>query len=243
MFQLYTKLLSVNGKYTWNKIIQEQITSDPYTDLQGCTMKGHRGLLRKSFDNCMMFHLLIVFASNTAEQDQYYITNVLKTPQHISICQFVQHVEQLDSYMSQLTCWYYSPSAKMTTIPMSVTFAKANLASHILRMCPHMWQDQFTLNKKGKTPVDMYLLLMSHKAIERLCTLERSNSQHHEKASHKGDKGNKRPGIEVTVQVPQKVITKNIAACARSMGAHTPSTIPRIVVGMRKTEWRNPASG
>ncbi len=47
-----------------------------------------------------MFHLLTVFANNAAEQEQYYIMNVLKKPQRISIPQFVQHVEQLNSYIS-----------------------------------------------------------------------------------------------------------------------------------------------
>jgi hypothetical protein len=40
-----------------------------------------------------MFHILIMFLNNTAEQERYYITNVLKKPQHISIRQFVQRVE------------------------------------------------------------------------------------------------------------------------------------------------------
>ncbi len=51
-----------------------------------------------------MSHLLTVFANNAAEQEQYYITIVLKKPQHVSIHQFVQHVEQLNSYISQLLC-------------------------------------------------------------------------------------------------------------------------------------------
>jgi hypothetical protein len=46
----------------------------------------------------MMFHLLTVFPNNGAEQERYYITNVLKKPQHISVHQFgVQHVEQLNA--------------------------------------------------------------------------------------------------------------------------------------------------
>jgi hypothetical protein len=108
MFQLYANLLSVNAKYTWNKIVSEQTASDPYTDLQGCTKKGPRGLSHKLFDDCVMFHLLTVYPNNAAEQEQYYIMNVLKKSQCVSICQFVQRVEQLNSYISQLPCWYYS---------------------------------------------------------------------------------------------------------------------------------------
>jgi hypothetical protein len=79
MFQLYTNLLSVNAKYAWNKIIHERTASDPYTDLQGCSKKGPRGLLHKLFDNCVMFHLLTLFPNKVAKQEQYYIIIVLTT--------------------------------------------------------------------------------------------------------------------------------------------------------------------
>jgi hypothetical protein len=106
MFQLYVNLLSIDARYAWDKIVQEQTNADPYTDLQGLTKKGPRGLSHKSFEDCMMFHLLTVFPNSAAEQERYYITNVLKKPQHISIHQFVQCVEQLNSYILQLPCWY-----------------------------------------------------------------------------------------------------------------------------------------
>ncbi len=83
------------------------------------------------FDDCVMFHLLTVFSSNAAKQERCYITNVLKKPQWVSTCQFVQHVEQLNSYITQLPCWCYSPSAKPSMIPMSIPFAEADLESHL----------------------------------------------------------------------------------------------------------------
>ncbi len=95
----------------------------------------------KSFEDCVTFHLLTVFPNNAAEQERYYITNVLKKPQRVSICQFVQHVEQLNSYILQLPCWYYSPSVKANMILMNVPFAKADLSSNNLRMCTYAWQD------------------------------------------------------------------------------------------------------
>ncbi len=62
MFQLYVNLLSVDVNFAWNNIVHKQTVLDTYiTDLQGCTKKGPRGLSCKSFDNCMMFHLLTVF--------------------------------------------------------------------------------------------------------------------------------------------------------------------------------------
>jgi hypothetical protein len=77
MFQLYKSLLSVNTKYVWNKIVHKMTASDPYTDLQGCSKNGPRGLSRKSVDDCVMFHLLTVFPNNTTKQEWCYITNVL----------------------------------------------------------------------------------------------------------------------------------------------------------------------
>jgi len=224
MFQLYANLLSVDARYAWNKIIQEQTEADPYQDLQRLTRKGPRGMSGMSFEDCVMFHLLTVFPNKAAEQERYYITNVLKKPQHVSICQFVQRVEQLNSYISQLPCWYYSPSVKVKTVPMNVSFTEADLASHILRMCPYTWQDQYNLHEKGGAPTDIRSLLQSLEAIERICGQEgssKSNPSRDEKASNSEKKGTKRPGTE-SPRVPKKLRTKkHCDLCKKHGGAHT----------------------
>jgi hypothetical protein len=61
--------------------------------------------LHESFDKCIMFHLLTVFPKNAAEQEKYYLSNVLKKPQSVGIRQFVQRLEQLNAYIAQLPCW------------------------------------------------------------------------------------------------------------------------------------------
>jgi hypothetical protein len=71
---------------------------------------------------------------------------MLKKSQHISVCQFVQRMEQRNAYIAQLPCWYYSPSFQPSMTPANVPFTKADLASHVLRMFPHKWQDQFNLH-------------------------------------------------------------------------------------------------
>jgi hypothetical protein len=222
MSQFYASLLSVDAKNVWNKIVQEQMQSDPCTYLQGVSKKGPRGPLQKSFDDWVMFHLLTVFPNNT-EQKRYYLRNVLKKPQRISVHQFVQHVEQPKSYIAQLPCWFYSPSVKPNTTPANVPCTKADLVSHVLWMCPALtWQDQFNLHEKGMTPVNMHLLLMSLKAIERVCMQEKSSAQSGKKASNKGKKGNKRPGTDATIRVPKKACTKkHCDHCKKHGGVHT----------------------
>jgi hypothetical protein len=75
MFQFYANLLSSDAKNSWNKIVREQTEADSFKDLQGVSRKGPKGLSRKSFDNCVMFHLLTVFPNNAAEQEKYYLSN------------------------------------------------------------------------------------------------------------------------------------------------------------------------
>jgi hypothetical protein len=182
-----------------------------------------------------------VFPNNAAEQERNYITNVLKKPQSVSICQFVQRVEQRNSYISQLPCWYYNTSVKANRIPMNVPFAKADLLSHILLMCPYAWQDQYNLHKKGGTPVDMRSLLLSLEAIERVCGRKgskKSNPSRDEKSSHSKKKSTKQPGTD-SPRVPKKYVPRNIATCARSMGASTGRTILAIAIVLRKTKQKN----
>jgi hypothetical protein len=112
-------------------------------------------------------------------------------------------------------------------------------------MCPLQWQDQYNMNKKGMTPMDMHSLLTSLEAIECICTYEKGKLDTFEKSnksSNKGKKGKKRPGTNSTVRVPKKVRLRSIANYARSMGVHIPCTTLMIVLGLRRTERGNPVS-
>jgi hypothetical protein len=222
MIQFYTNLLSSDAKYVWNKIVWEQTKADPYKDLQGVSRKGLRGLTRSSLDDCIMFHLLTVFPNNAAEQEKYYVSNVLKKPQRVGVRQFVQRVERLNAYVTQLPCWYHSPSYVAGMSPANIPFTKADLASHVLRMCLHQWQDQYNLQEKGMTPIDMRTLLTSLEVIERVCTHKKAHVPSGEKASHKNEAGTKQPSTGDNLQVPKKIhFKKSCKLCKKYGGAHT----------------------
>jgi hypothetical protein len=157
------------------------------------------------FNNCMMFHLLTVFPINAAEQEKYYILNVLKKPQRVNVRQFVCPVEQLNAYIAQMACFFYSPNANASTKPKNIPFTEAELGAHVLHMCPIQWQDQYNLNEKGIAPMDMRLLLTSLEAIECVCTYEKGESESSKKSSHKSKKGKKHPGTKARICVPKKV--------------------------------------
>jgi hypothetical protein len=169
-----------------------------------------------------MFHLLTVFPIIAAEQEKYYVTNVLKKPQRINIRQFVRCVEQLNAYIAQMPCFYYSPHANASTKPKNIPFTEAELGVHVLRMCPLQWQDQYNMNKKGMTPMDMRLLLTSLEVIKCICTYKKSKLESSEKSSHKSKKGKKRPGTNSTARVPKKVhFEKHCNLCKKHGGAYT----------------------
>jgi hypothetical protein len=196
--------------------------SDPYVNLLGVSLEGSRGMSRELFDDCMMFHLLTVFPINATEQEKYYISNVLKKPQRVNVRQFIRHVEQLNAYISQMPCFYYSPNAKASTKPKNVPFMEAELGTHGLHISPIQWQDQYNLNKKVMTPMDMRLLLTSLEAIERVCTYERGKSESSKKPSHKSKEGKKQPGTKDTIRVPKKVcFEKHCNLCKKHGGAYT----------------------
>jgi hypothetical protein len=205
MFAFYSSLLSPESKHPWNKIVSEQTESNPFVNLQGVSLEGLRGMSCKLFNDCVMFHLLNTVPINAADQEKYYVTNVLKKPQHINVCQFVCHVEQLNAYIAQMPCFYYSPHANASTKPKNVPFTEDELGAHVVCMCALQWQDQYNMNKKGLRPMDMRSLLTSLKAIERVCTYKKGKSESSEKSSQKSKKGKKRPGTDSTVRVPKKV--------------------------------------
>jgi hypothetical protein len=141
MFLFYSNLLSPESKYAWNKIVSEQTEGNLYVNLQGDTLEGPRGMLCQSFNDCMTFPLLTAIPINAAEQEKYYISNVLKKPQRANVRQFVRQVEQLNAYIAQMPCFYYSPYSNASTKPENYLFTEAELGAHVLCMCPLPWQD------------------------------------------------------------------------------------------------------
>ncbi len=222
MFMFYSNLLSPESKYAWNKIVSKQMKSNPFVNLQGISLKGPRGMSCKSFNDCMMFHMLTTFPINAAEQENYYVTNVLKKPQRINVRQFVCRVEQLNAYIAQMPCFYYSSHANASTKPENVPFMEADLGSHVLRMCPLQWQDQYNMNEKGMMPMDMHLLLTLLEVIKRICTYKKGKLESSKKSSNKDKKGKKRPGTNSTARVPKKVhFEKNCNLCKKHGGTYT----------------------
>jgi hypothetical protein len=119
----------------------------------------------------MTFHLLSVFQSDAAETQRFYISNGLKKPNRVPIRQFLQRVQQLNDYLDLLPRLFYSDrTTKLTKVVEP--FDVPDLASHILRMVPKHWQDQYKLT--GVTvPQSVRKLLDALERIEKTFPTEK----------------------------------------------------------------------
>ena len=138
----------------------------------------------QSFQDCMTFHLLDMFPSDAAEQQRFYISNVL-------VRNFFQRVEQLNGYLSYLPCIYDSPRATLATKPVAA-FDEAELANLLLHMCPESWQDQYVL-PQDSLPHSVWKLLGVLENVKKVVVnsnaKERAAKESAEKATGKRDKG------------------------------------------------------
>ncbi len=91
-------------------------------------------------------------------------------------------------------------------------------------MCPQQWQAQYNLQeKRGMTPMDMCSLQASLKAVEPVCTHEKTHTPSGKKASHMNGAGAKRPSNGATKQAHKKKVhfKKSWELCKKHEGMHT----------------------
>eukprot|EP00804_Cyclotella_cryptica_P004160 CCRYP_014541-RA/>CCRYP_014541-RA protein AED:0.42 eAED:1.00 QI:0/0/0/1/1/1/2/0/283 len=137
-FKLYGNLLLDKARQPWEKIIKAQVTGAPWEDIKGVPPMETLTKTWDLFHECIMFHLLHVFCHDA--------------------------VEQLNNYLETLSCLYYSPKANQDTKKV-LPLDDADLATHLLRMCPAKWQTQYDLTK-NTTPVSTRALLLVLENIE-----------------------------------------------------------------------------
>ena len=83
----------------------------------------------------------------------------------------MQKIQQLNGYLNLLPCPFYSEHAtKFTKVVQA--FDDVDLASHILRMVPRNWQDQYELTV-GSVPQSIRKLVEALEHIEKAYPTEK----------------------------------------------------------------------
>ena len=226
VFQLYANLLTEEARQPWDLIVKEQTESSPFHDIFGVERKKSPGKTSESFRRCQLLHLQSCFAHDAGENLKFYISNCLKKPNKVRVRQFVQRVTQLNNYVEDLPCLYYSPSASTMTQQV-YSFTDAELACHILRMCPLKWQDQYHLLEKcypeGVKPLLLILerIEVAHPVDERQSSSKPARAQGAEQPSKKFAPGARIPKKPKQARTEYVRVEKNCELCKKHGGAHT----------------------
>eukprot|EP00804_Cyclotella_cryptica_P001718 CCRYP_009081-RA/>CCRYP_009081-RA protein AED:0.37 eAED:0.89 QI:0/0/0.2/1/1/1/5/139/417 len=197
-------------RHPWEKIIKAQVTKAPWEDIKGVPHTETPTKTWDSFHECVTLHLLQVFRHDAGEALKYYITNTLKSPTGFRF---------LNSYLETLPCLYYSPKANQATKKV-LPLDDADLATHLLRMCPAKWQTQYDLTE-NTTPVSTRALLLVLENIENNAELD------NKPASTTKAKGadTKRKVESMDSRIPKKSkkvgwTEKHCVLCKKHGGAH-----------------------
>ena len=86
-FELYGNHHSDEARQPWEKIIMAQVSYAPWEDIYGVMHTKTPTKTWNSFCDCVTFHLQQMFRYAMGETLKYYISNTLKKPNQLSICQ------------------------------------------------------------------------------------------------------------------------------------------------------------
>ena len=223
IFMQYSTLLSEEARRPWTKIVEEQINSEPYTDVYGIQHSEKRAASWSSFMECVQLHLQTVFRNDAAEAQRFYISNCLKKPNRVPIRDFVRRIQRLNGYLDLLPCLYYSSKAIKSTKVVG-PFDDTDLASHILRMVPRNWQDQYELSG-AMVPQSVRELLEVLERIEKAYPTDKVGDG--AKTNTKPNESSKRKMVTFNDRIPKKRRTeKHCSLCKKHGGAHTTHNTP-----------------
>eukprot|EP00804_Cyclotella_cryptica_P010317 CCRYP_012251-RA/>CCRYP_012251-RA protein AED:0.18 eAED:0.18 QI:0/-1/0/1/-1/1/1/0/271 len=223
VFQLYANLLTEEARQPWDLIVKEQTESSPFQDIFGVERKKSPG---KTSRRCQLLHLQSCFSHDVGKNLKFYILNCLKKPNKVWVRQFVQRVMQLNNYIEDLPCLYYSPSASIMTQQV-FSYTDGEFACHILRMCPLKWQDQYHLLEKcypkGVKPLLLILeqIEVVHPVDERQSSSNPAKAKGAEQPSKKFALGAQIPKKPKQARTEYTHVEKNCELCKKHGGMHT----------------------
>eukprot|EP00804_Cyclotella_cryptica_P016279 CCRYP_005743-RA/>CCRYP_005743-RA protein AED:0.85 eAED:1.00 QI:0/0/0/0.66/1/1/3/0/377 len=221
--KIHTILHSIVGDCPspWTTIAGEQINCEPWTDVYGTEHPTKRPASWTSFQECVQLHLQTAFRTDAAEQERFYISNGLKKPNRVPTRDFVQRIQRLNGYVELLPCLFYSSKAAKST-KVCGPFDDADLASHILRMVPRNWQDQYELSGALVPQSGTSQVL---ERIEKAYPTEKVGEG--PKTVAKANDSSRKKMVSFSDRIPKKRRTeKYCSLCKKHGGAHTTHNTP-----------------
>jgi hypothetical protein len=186
-FDLVHQLLIGEARTQWDKIVKEMFDRDTWTGVNGKTHDGPRLRTWKSLTDCIELHKLTVLPADAAKKQRFYVQQVVRKPQRVTIRQYMSRMGVLNDYIAHLPSIFYSLKAVASTVKGNVIFGDGELASIILASTPQTWQNQYNL-MHSTVPELPRALLPDLENIERVM-----NERYAEKQKAKGKSKEAKP--------------------------------------------------
>jgi hypothetical protein len=150
-------------------------TKNPWIGMNG---KSNKGICVKSwisFMDCIELHKLTIFPADAAEKQRYYMQQMIKKSQRVTVHQFVSRMGVLNDYLAYLPTVFDSLMAIAGTKKMNVPFDKADLAKIVLNLVPSSWVNQYNM-VHSMLPKNPRALLNNLEAIKQVMDEKHSTS-------------------------------------------------------------------
>ncbi len=173
--ELFHRFIISKARMQWDRIVNEMHTKNPWIGING---KSNMGICMKSwisFMDCIKLHKLTVFPADAAEKQHYYMQQMIKKPQQVTVRQFMSRMGVLNGYLAYLPTVFYLSMAVAGTKKMNVPFDEADLAGTVLNLVPSSWVNQYNM-MHSMLPKNPRALLKNLEAIERVMDEKHSAS-------------------------------------------------------------------
>jgi hypothetical protein len=166
-YKLFRCFVAGKARTQWDRIMNEMHTKNPWIGVNGKSNKGIRVKSWISFMDCIELHKLTVFPADAAEKQHYYMQQMIKKPQQVTVRQFVSCMGVLNDYLAYLPTVFDLSMAIAGTKKINVPFNKADLAGIVLNLVPSSWVNQYNMTH-STLPKNPRALLNNLEAIKQV---------------------------------------------------------------------------
>jgi hypothetical protein len=167
VYKLLCCFIVGKGQTQWDRTVNKMHTRNPWI---GVNCKSNKEICVKSwisFMNCIKLHKLTVFPADAAEKQRYYMQQIIKKPQRVTVRQFVSCMGILNDYLVYLPTAFDSSMAIAGTKKMNVPFNEADIARIVLNLVPSSWVNQYNM-MHSTLPKNPRALLNNLEAIKQV---------------------------------------------------------------------------
>ncbi len=135
-YKLFRCFIVGKAQTNWDRIVNEMHTKNPWVGVNG---KSNKVLCMHSwisFIDCIKLHKLTIFPADAAKKQRYYMQQMIKKSQRVTVHQFVSLMGVLNDYLAYLPTVYNLLMAIAGTKKMNVLFNEADLAGIMLNAVP-----------------------------------------------------------------------------------------------------------